>query len=65
MDDTEFPPDAIVEEASSLGWAPGQWPDRFEYDGKIFHRLATRWHNDEIVHREYIADGATLIVIND
>jgi hypothetical protein len=30
--------DVFVTEASSLGWAPGFWPRRFEMDGRIFVR---------------------------
>jgi hypothetical protein len=56
---------ADYEEASTLGFKPGQWPSFFEHDGHWFVQVESRWFKDQLLNVRYEADGYVLIVIND
>ncbi len=59
-------PDEVVEEASTLGFAPGRFPVRFTYDGKVLHLLrVVRDHDGDITSAVYGYDGGRLRVLND
>jgi hypothetical protein len=59
-------PSGITEDASTLGWAPGHWPQTFEYDGQVMQRLHLERDDDgDINFAVYAYDGGTLTVFND
>jgi hypothetical protein len=59
--------DVIDEEASALGFRPGEWPPSFEYDGVIVYllRLHRSDFTGDVMWADYGYDGGRLRVFND
>ena len=55
----------IIEEASTLGLKPGEWPETIEYRGLTYQRNRPEMHNGELVSVVYLANGVVLVVLND
>lgn len=56
----------VVTEASTLGWAPGEWPDNFLDDGDRMFRDRDVRHGGELVAVVYRSRGGReLEVMND
>jgi hypothetical protein len=59
--------DYAAEEASSLGLAPGEWPQRFTHPhGLVFHRRSLTERDGDVLYADYeTEDGIKLCVLND
>lgn len=60
-------PEALILEASTIGWVVGQWPDYFFHEGSQFY-----WERDERDHEGELQSviyrdntGRELTVLND
>jgi hypothetical protein len=66
FDGVDDAPDLDVEEASTLGFPPGQWPETFRYDGqRMFLQHIERDTYGETLWADYGYDGGVLRVFND
>ena len=55
----------IIEEASTIGLQPGEWPNTIIHKGVAYRRDKAEIRNGELTAVTYLTDDATLVVLND
>ena len=58
-------PMRIIEEASTLGLKPGEWPETIDFKGLTYERGNPQLNNGELVSVDYTTNDVLLIVLND